>query len=261
MDNIKNIDKSKKSGAKDFHSKVMDLLFEQDEITWQSLIYGLIRQEGMDPWDIDVSIIAKRFIELLKTMKQMDFRIPAKIVLASTVLLRIQSKSLIKEDIAWLDEIITGQQWTGEQEPESEDITIENQEQTAKPIIIPKIPRLRKRKVSVDDLIKALEKALEVEARRIARSQKVIIKPPKPVKRLEITELIRKLYSRIKELFKKHKEGVTLTQIIPSKKRNEVIYTYWPLLYLDSEEKVNLEQKKAFDEIYIKPANTKKQER
>ncbi|MCD6464365.1 segregation/condensation protein A [Candidatus Woesearchaeota archaeon] len=246
-----------KTSSGDAHARIMDLLFEQDEITWQSMIYALIKQEGMDPWDIDVSVIAKRFIELLKTMKQMDFRIPAKIVLASAILLRIQSKNLLKEDIAWLDEIITGQQWEEPEDFEQEQKPlIQNQDE--KPVIIPRIPRLRKRKVSVQDLIKALEKALEVEARRIARKRKIVVQPPKPSKRLEITELIKKVYASIKKLFKKHKTGITFKQLVPSMKKEEVIYTYMPLLYLDSEQKIFLEQEKPFDEIKIKPPKKEK---
>ena len=34
--------------------KLYEMLINEDEITWQSIIYDLIKTEQMDPWDINI---------------------------------------------------------------------------------------------------------------------------------------------------------------------------------------------------------------
>jgi len=80
--------------------RIFSILFEQDDITWQDIIYELINSEQMDPWDIDVSLIAHKFIEAIKQLQGTDFRLSGKIILASAILLKIKSNQLLEEDIA-----------------------------------------------------------------------------------------------------------------------------------------------------------------
>ena len=72
--------------------KLLDILLKEDDYSWQELLLELVKQEGMDPWDIDIGILTKRFIEIFKKAKELDFRIPGKVVLACAILLRMQSK-------------------------------------------------------------------------------------------------------------------------------------------------------------------------
>jgi len=39
--------------------KLYEMLMNKDEITWQTIIYDLVKTGEMDPWDIDVSIFLK----------------------------------------------------------------------------------------------------------------------------------------------------------------------------------------------------------
>jgi chromatin segregation and condensation protein Rec8/ScpA/Scc1 (kleisin family) len=41
------------------HEKIFEILFNKDEVTWQSLLYELVKTEQMDPWDINVSMLTK----------------------------------------------------------------------------------------------------------------------------------------------------------------------------------------------------------
>ena len=86
--------------------KLFDMLLQQDDITWQSMIHDAVRTEQMDPWDIDIAVLAARFLEMLKKFKEMDFRISGKIVLAAAILLRIKSYRLVSEDLNQLDQLI-----------------------------------------------------------------------------------------------------------------------------------------------------------
>jgi len=36
-------------------NQIYDMLLKESEITWQDIIYDLIKKEQMDPWDVDIS--------------------------------------------------------------------------------------------------------------------------------------------------------------------------------------------------------------
>ena len=57
------------------HNELYDILMNRDEITWQTLIYDLIKSERMDPWDVDISLLTKRYLETLRLVKEANFLI------------------------------------------------------------------------------------------------------------------------------------------------------------------------------------------
>src|SRR3989344_1857421 len=170
--------------------RIFSLLTQQDEITWQTILYDLVRKEGMDPWDVDISLIARRYIELIRKLKEHDFRLSGKVLLAAAILLKLKSSKLVDEDITELDRLIRG-----EEEGTSDDLLFEEpgayrREELGDISLMPRTPQPRKRKVSIFDLVKALEKALEVKHRRVHNQM-----PAQPLaphkKSRDITELIR----------------------------------------------------------------------
>ncbi|MCM2325463.1 MAG: segregation/condensation protein A, partial [Candidatus Woesearchaeota archaeon] len=88
------------------NDQIFSILFENDEITWQQMIYDLVSAEKMDPWNIDVSLLAAKFIERLKKLKEMDLKISGKVLLAAAILLRVKSTRFMEEDINALDALI-----------------------------------------------------------------------------------------------------------------------------------------------------------
>ena len=46
---------------REHHEHIHDILMDQDEITWQSIIKDLIKTEQMDPWNVNVSKLSKMF--------------------------------------------------------------------------------------------------------------------------------------------------------------------------------------------------------
>ena len=56
--------------------EIFEFLFEKDEVTWQTMLYELVRSEEMNPWDINVSLLAQKFLDMVRTMKKMDLRTP-----------------------------------------------------------------------------------------------------------------------------------------------------------------------------------------
>jgi len=105
---------------------------------------------------------------------------------------------------------------------------------------------------TINDLMSALQKALEVNKRRVMRrlrEDEIIVKVPE--KKVDISSLIKNIYDKIINFFKFKKETLTFTKLIPSDKKEDKILTFIPLLHLDNQEKINLTQEKPFGEIII----------
>jgi len=233
--------------------QILDMLLKRDEITWQTILYDLIRTEQMDPWDIDISLLAHKYLETIKRLKETNFFISGKVILASAILLKIKSDKLLNEDMAYFDNILFQRDQDiseiGEFEQKNKLIRLmEN------PRLTIKTPLARKRKVSIQDLVKALEKALEVDRRRTLRiieSRRIPENLKIPEKKVDITKLIINVYNKILNFFKINKETLTFTRLVNSEKKEDKIYTFIPLLHLANQEKIGLEQETHFGEIKI----------
>ena len=82
------------------HEKIFNVIFSKaDEVTWQSIIYELVKSEQMDPWDIDISLLTQKYIEILRSLKEHDFRVSGKVLLAAAILLKIKSTKLVGEEL------------------------------------------------------------------------------------------------------------------------------------------------------------------
>jgi len=224
---------------------------KEDEITWQTILYDLVKTEEMDPWDIDISLLARKYIDTIKKLQEMNFAISGKIILASAILLKIKSQRLVEEDIARFEAIINP--------PEEEFIpegldqeSIESLEDN-RIVVIPKMPQPRRRKVSLQDLFSALQKALQVDQRRLLRREHALDIPPvvPPEKKININNLIDQIYGRILNIFKTEKK-LTFEKLVQSGRREDKIAAFVPLLHLDHQRKIDLLQEQHFGDIEIK---------
>ena len=232
------------------HEKVLDILSKESEITWQDIIHELIKTEQMDPRNVDISLLSQKYLEIVKSLRETNFLLSGKVVLASAMLVKIKSNKLLEEDITHLDHILY---------PSDEPIdTFDYLEQTERPRIeVPglaiKSPQARKRRISVQDLVSALERALEVNKRRILRHNALLdVELMKiPDREIDITALIESVFSKIKGLFTKSKP-VTFTAILPENAtKKDKIMTLFPLLVLDNDAKIELTQERPFGDIQI----------
>ena len=228
--------------------KILEILMQRDEITWQTLIYDLVKSEEMNPWDIDLKYFAQKYLDTIKSLKEHNFFISGKVVLAAAILLKIKSDKLVEEDIAYFDSILFDQD-----KGEFEDIVEENKFNIDLPKLAIKTPLARKRKVSVNDLVQALEQALEVDKRRVLRRliYEAIKMPKIPEKKIDIRSIIRNVLEKIKSLFTLGKR-VTYALLLPENpNKSDKVLTLIPLLHLANENKINLEQKEHFGDIEI----------
>jgi len=231
--------------------KLFNMLFEDDEVTWQTMIYELVRSEEMDPWDIDLKTLSTRFTDMVKNLKKFDFRISGKIILAAAVLLRLKSTKLLEQDINHLNQLIALSEEPEDDFFEEMDSTDYSGIDDDKFKLIPRTPQPRKRKVSVFDLVEALEKALEVKSRRVRFSDdepQISI----PEKSKDITLIIKEIYDQIKTYFVQEKiQKLKFSELVSSDSRDEKVYAFMPLLYLDNQRKINLLQEQHLSEIEI----------
>ncbi len=234
----------------DPHERIFNIIFSKaDEITWQSIIYELVKTEQMDPWDIDVSILAQKYIDMIRNLKEHDFRVSGKVLLAAAILLKIKSNKLVGEDLSELDRLLIGVEEEMEELAFDETSDIHKLEEI--PSLIPRTPQPRKRKVSIFDLVEALERALEVKKRRLLKSI-----PPlnleAPKKKKDITEIIREVYGKIKSFFiSTIKDKLTFSKLLPSNSKEDKVHTFIPLLHLAQQNKIELMQQTPFGEIEI----------
>jgi len=231
--------------------KILELLMQKDEITWQTILYDLVKSGEINPWDIEISILANKYLETIRKMQESNLFISGKVILASAILLKIKSEKLLVEDIGILDNLM----FPAEME-ELDQFFDRNRRITldVEPRLTIKTPQARKRKVQINDLILALEKALGVNERRILRHAERdripenLVIPEKP---RDISEIIKELYDKIKLTFTK-KPILTFSELVSSNRKEDKIATFIPLLHLATQEKVDLNQEEHFGEINIK---------
>ena len=229
---------------------IYNLLTNKDEVTWQTIIYDLVKSEELDPWNVDISHLAQRYIETVRSLQEHNFFISGKMLLASSILLRIKTHKLVDEHLVDFD----NQLFQPEEDllSDAEEEIKYNAHQDYPPLLI-KTPQPRKRQLTIKDLMKALEQAIEVEERRKIKrimSARVIREAVLPQKKIDITQLIASVYDRIKSWFGK-KPNLTFTELVNSEKKEDKIMTFIPLLYLTNQQKIDLQQEKAFEEIQI----------
>ncbi|MCS6875818.1 MAG: segregation/condensation protein A [Aquificaceae bacterium] len=62
-----------------------------------ALAYKLVEEGKLDPWDVDISTLAKAYMEEIKRLELLDLRVPARAVLAASFLLKKQTEALFPE--------------------------------------------------------------------------------------------------------------------------------------------------------------------
>lgn len=234
------------------HDKILDMLLQRDEITWQSIILDLVKSEEIDPWDIDISLLSQKYLETVRKLKEANLFISGKVLLASAILLKIKSERLLSEDFVALDNLLFPPE-----NMEELDQYIDNNRQSTlleHPKLTIKTPQARKKKVTVDDLLEALDQALSVNERRLLRTAERNRVPENmviPERAYDITLLIEDLYKKLFGL-SAQKEVLTFTEVLPSNQKQDKLLTFSPLLHLSNQERIDLDQKEHFGEIYIK---------
>ena len=230
------------------HEHVYNILID-NEIGWQAILYELINTEQLDPWNLDLAALAQKYLEKIRELEEANFFVSSSVILAASLLLRIKSEILREKYIRSLDEILFGKK-------EKEKASIERLEidESELPLIYPSSPLPRMKKVTLQELVNALSKAIGTENRRIKKE--IVLRSARreaeivfPRFRIKIQDRIRHIYAKIISKFKQRKERIPYSDIAVSKE--EKIAGFLPVLHLDNQQKIFLEQERHFDEIYV----------
>jgi len=247
-ENVFKEEKEQKNSVK--QEQIHDLLFNR-EIGWQEIIYDLINTEQLDPWDIDIIILSDKYLEKISTIEEADFFVSSKVLLAASLLLRIKSEILLNQYIKSIDDILFGKK----EQPKYSFERIELNEDI--PELIPRSPLPRFRKVTLQELMESLNKAIITENRRIKRE--IITKDAfretafsLPKRKFSIKNKIIEVYRNLTEKFKTNKEKnkISYNEFVNNSKEEKIL-SFLPLLYLEEQKKVWLEQEKPFEDVYI----------
>ncbi|MEK6818425.1 MAG: segregation/condensation protein A, partial [Nanoarchaeota archaeon] len=140
--------------------EIQGLLFGE-QLSWQAIIYDLINTDQLDPWDIDLVLLTSKYLEKIRAFEEANLFVSSKVLFAAALLLRIKSEILLNKYIPSLDIILFGQK----EEKKYKQERIELDEEI--PELIPKTPLARFKKVTLEELMSALGKAVATENRRI----------------------------------------------------------------------------------------------
>ncbi|MEM5869607.1 MAG: segregation/condensation protein A [Candidatus Aenigmatarchaeota archaeon] len=218
---------------------ILQLVLEKEN--WEEIIYHIVSIEKLDPWNIDLIKLTDSFLNYLKKIEELDFRIPARVVFVAAVLLRLKADYLsIFEEEETIEQI-------AQQQPV--DLGIDpNLVQLGIPI-----RRIPKRQITLDELILALRKAMAVRERRIERSRRWRERIELQITEEDITKRIEEMMREIDELMKKMKsEKVGFSQIVKKWERKRIVEKFVPLLHLENDKKIETEQEDYFKEIWIR---------
>lgn len=230
--------------------QIHNLLFNRD-IDWQEIIYDLINTEQLDPWDININILTEKYLEKIQKYENTDFFVSSKVLLAAALLLRIKSEILLNKYVKSIDEILFGKK----EQPRTQIERIDLEEDI--PELIPRSPMPRFRKVTLKELLEALNKAIITENRRIKktiinrnalRETGIVL----PKRKFNIKNKIQEIYNNLSIHLKDNKEKnkISFTELIGETKEERIL-AFLPLLELENQKKIWLEQENHFDEIHI----------
>lgn len=232
--------------------KINDIIFNTDDITWKTMLFEVMKKDNMNPWDIDVKVIADKFIILLKEFKKMDFKVSGKVILASAILLKMKSERFLKDDFSRFDQLIEETKALDDYDGDEYNYARPGDNMAEKPTLVPRTPQPRKRKVSIFDLVNALEQALEVKERRTNRLSMLDVPDVvRPTKKFDITKGIAELYDKINTIFGKKNSRINFIELLPTESKEDKIYTFIPLLHLSNQRRVDLYQEQHFGNIEI----------
>lgn len=206
------------------------------EATWKDILVELVRKEKLDPWNIDIVDVVDKYIEAVKEMKILDLRVPANIILAASVLLRLKSEML------QLEEVI-------EEQVDGEGAIVRPHVEVGQLELRLRVPP--KRRITLQELITALDEAIKLKEVKETMQIQAPLELPIKFDEIDIEQEAENLYHNISAYVDKSRM-ITFSNLVGISQTDDVLLqVFIPLLFLASKGKVNLLQEKFFDEIII----------
>lgn len=223
-------------------NNLLKMVLEKE--SWEEVLYHIVSLEQIDPWDVDIIKLTEGFLKFVREAKHLDFRIPAKIVFVAAILLRLKSNYLsIFEEQSAVEEVL-------EQEKPLVDLGIDPK---LMKLGVP-MKRMPKRQVTMDELVFALKKALNVREKKVERKHRIRTRLKRELKAEEdITKRIEKVMANIEDRIKDvDKDKLSFKDLVGEWKRDQVVDSFIPILHLEKSNKISTEQLEFFKDILIR---------
>ncbi|MFA5126028.1 MAG: ScpA family protein [archaeon] len=215
----------------------MDLVDLIDQPAWKTILIDLVETEKMNPWDIDVVLLAEKYLKKISELQGNNLRVPANAILACAILVKTKSKYL---RLSSLDDADAKSALTPEQ----------------RALMLNQIPDLlagrvaREGRITLDELVSSIEDIIQRTtpkkngARNIPRIEINFDSSSIEEKMQEILDLIIK---------KVDSQGIVLfNDLLENKEIDSVVETFLPVLFLMNNGKIIAYQNEFFGEIFVK---------
>lgn len=206
--------------------------------TWKELLINLVETNKLDPWDIDISKVVENYIGVVKKMKLMDLSVPANIIFAASVLLRLKSNVMPL--------------FGGIGEESEEDAVPFERVIPEVPELIPRSRHAPRRRVTLNELMEALEEALKIEGKREEYFRTIETPLPFVIDANDMEEKMKSAYDMVLDNADKYRmvSFDALSKMMDTSSTLSNLFV--PLLFLAQEGKVLLIQEVFFGDILIK---------
>ncbi len=212
------------------HERLKEIM---EKGTWEDLLIYIVEVEKLDAEKLDLIKFIDSFLSYIKIAKELDFRIPAKVLYIAVLLLKLKFKIFFEE-----------------KQEEKEIIEIPKIDLSKIEISIP-IKRFPIAHTTLQDLILALRKVLEQkEKKEIRKIQLSSQKERFKFKFEEAEKYILETENKINELLK-NKEKIEFKEILNEFSSEEIALRLFCVLNLEMKNKIQTFQEAPFKEIWI----------
>jgi segregation and condensation protein A len=248
--------------------RIYAIATNRDELDWKGFLYNLINREGLNPWDVDLSILTHTYLNELKTVSDVDFDISGKLLTIAVFLLKTKAEYLVEHDIRGIEEKIESVQYSedsldfdleGLEDLDGQLELMSKKKETYKLKV--RNPIARKRKVNIFDLIKTLEKTfIQSNTRRknfLMKNSSIDYKGPEYSKKSkDLKQIIEELFGIISEEFSQKKAHVKFHSLFGvDEPKMGILDKFIPLLHLHNQTRVEVKQDSHFGDIRIHKIN------
>jgi chromatin segregation and condensation protein Rec8/ScpA/Scc1 (kleisin family) len=218
--------------------------------TWEGVLERLT--SDMDPWDIDLAILARRYRDYVQALRELEFEIPGRMVLTCSILLRMKSDDLLAmERPTDRDGLVAELEDAIEQELETWEIPSDPDA-----FYLPVLRRPR-RQVTLLDLRDALAAAMKVSRRRAERMiERADLDDVDPFDNYEIggtdfSDRLRVLFEKIVNLLS-GRRVLSFFRLLDRGDAGERVERFFEVLHLTAEGQISCSQKEFLGDILIR---------
>jgi segregation and condensation protein A len=218
--------------------------------SWEGVLHRLTAD--MDPWDIDIAELARRYRAYLQALRELEFVVPGRMVLTCSILLRMKSDVLLAahqstprdELVAELEDAVDG--------------TIELEAPIDPGAFALPVVRKPARQVTLRDLETALASAMNVSRRRAGRliDRSSLDDERDPFEGFEIggedfADRLRGVLDRIKKLLS-GRRVLSFFRLLDQGDKDERVSRFFEVLHLAADGQISCSQKEFLGDILIR---------